>query len=124
MHIVSVGDAVSRSPRLQCKKRPPDEEADDSPKRDQLLRAFVEEWSVERGSPAIFVSFTTPDSCCSSNRLGPNLKAPPDHQLRIDRWPPYIAVEASKLAPELPEFDEPVYRAKQMIRWNVLANEN
>jgi len=44
----------------------------------------------------------------------------PDHQLGIDRRPPEMAVEARQFAPDLVQLDKPVYRAQQMIGWNVL----
>jgi hypothetical protein len=47
----------------------------------------------------------------------------PDHQLGIDRRPPKVAVEACQLAPEITQFDEPVYRPKQMVGWNMLTTQ-
>jgi hypothetical protein len=44
----------------------------------------------------------------------------PDHQLGIDRRPPEMTIEARQLAPDLVQLDKPVYRAQQMIGWNML----
>src|SRR6185436_1903422 len=43
----------------------------------------------------------------------------PDHQLRINRWPPERAVERRQFPPQLTEFHEPVDRAQQVVGWNV-----
>src|SRR5262249_3075743 len=43
----------------------------------------------------------------------------PDHQLRINRWPPKRAVERRQLPPQLTEFHEPINLAQQMVGWNV-----
>ena len=38
----------------------------------------------------------------------------PDHQLRIDRRSPHLAVKRRQLAPQLAEFDKPVDRSQQV----------
>ncbi len=47
-----------------------------------------------------------------------------NHKLGINGWPADAAVEACKLACEIIKLDEPLYRAKQMIRRNVPSSEN
>jgi hypothetical protein len=39
-----------------------------------------------------------------------------DHQLWINRWPAHRAVERCQLPPHIPQLDEPVDGAQQMIR--------
>jgi hypothetical protein len=42
-----------------------------------------------------------------------------DHQLWINRWPAHRAVECRQLPPHIPQLDEPVDGAQQMIRRNM-----
>jgi len=37
-----------------------------------------------------------------------------DHQLRVDRWPAYGAVERRQLSPQPVEFDKPINQSQQV----------
>jgi hypothetical protein len=43
----------------------------------------------------------------------------PDHQLRIDRGPPDVAVERRQLPPQVLKVDEPIDRPQEMVGWDV-----
>jgi hypothetical protein len=43
----------------------------------------------------------------------------PDHQLRVDRGPPHVAVKRSEPIADAAKIDEPVDRPQQVIRRHV-----
>jgi len=43
----------------------------------------------------------------------------PDHQLRIDRGPPDVAVERCQLPSQVLEIDEPIDRPQEVVGWDV-----
>lgn len=43
----------------------------------------------------------------------------PDHQLRIDRGPPDVAVEGCQLSSKVLEVDEPIDRPQEVVGWDV-----
>ena len=44
----------------------------------------------------------------------------PDHQLRVDRWPPGLAVKGTQMFADGGQINEPVDRAQQMIRRDMI----